>query len=200
MILPATAQEVSPIIQVYQFVPQNSFLIQWNWITALDYKKISDWAKVYHCTVNTDDSPIADSTAWFISKYGSKLIFENLDELKYFLHINFVTFSSPGQTSIDALCIISLDNKPVKKLSFADMTIQNRNVVIEVSREYIVNKTLVVEFKEYSSAGGFFGVWDVILSTLDTLPDAIEMKKSQPEQKTMKQQPAKLVKPKSIKK
>jgi hypothetical protein len=194
------AQELSPIIKVYQLAPKDSFLLQWNWITVLDYKKISDWGKVYYCNVNYDDKPVIDNSAWFISKYGSKIVFENLTESSYYLHINFVTFVHPEKTPIDALCVISCNNKPVKQLAFSDMTIKNSTVVLKISREFIVNKTLTVEFKEYSSAGGFFGVWDILLSTLDTLPDVIEMKISEPEQKTMKQPPAKLVKPKSIKK
>lgn len=194
------SQELSPIIKVYQLAPKDSFLVQWNWITALDYKKISDWGKVYYCNVNYDDKPVIDNCAWFISKYGSRIVFENLTESSYYLHINFVTFDHPEKTPIDALCVISCNNKPVKQLAFSEMTIKNSTVVLNITREFIVNKTLTVEFKEYSSAGGFFGVWDILLSTLDTLPDAIEMKKSEPEQKTMKQPPAKLVKPKSIKK
>lgn len=195
-----SSQELSPIIKIYPFAPGDNFLINWNWITALDYKKISDWGKVYHCTVNYDDRPVIDNCAWFISKYGSRLIFNNLTESTYYLHINFVTFDQPEKTPIDALCIIYCNNSPVKQLAFREMTATNSMVVIKITREFIVNKTLTVEFKEYSSAGGFFGVWDVLLSRLDTLPDAIEMKKSDSEQKTMKQAPAKLVKPKSIKK
>ncbi|MEJ5362175.1 MAG: hypothetical protein WBK20_01500 [Spirochaetota bacterium] len=194
------SQELSPIIKVYQLAPKDSFLIQWNWITALDYKKISEWGKVYYCNVNYDDKPVIDNCAWFISKYGSKLVFENLNENSYYLHINFVTYDHPEKTPIDALCVIYCNNNPVKQLAFSEMIVENSTVVLKITREFIVNKTLTVEFKEYSSAGGFFGVWDVLLSTLDTLPDAIEMKKSEPEQKTMKQTPAKLVKPKSLKK
>lgn len=194
------SQELSPIIKIYPFAPQDNFLVNWKWITALDYKKISDWAKVYHCSVNYDDTPIVDGTAWFISKYGSLLVFENLDDIKYYLHINFVTFDHPEKTPIDALCVIYCNNKQLKQLSFKDMTKKSSTIVLEMSREYIVNKTITVEFKEYSSAGGFFGVWDVVLSTQDTLPDVIETKKSEPKQESMKQTPAKLVKPKSTKK
>jgi len=196
----AYAQELSPIIKIYQFTAADSFLVGWKWITALDNKKISDWAKVYYCKVNDDDKPIVDGVAWFVSKYGSTLIFDNLDDDKYFLHINFVTFDYPARANIDALCIIYCNNKPVKQLAFTDMTAQNSHITLEISREYIVNKTLTVEFKEYSSAGGFFGVWDVVLSKLDTLPDSIDIQKSVQKPKTMKQSPAKLVKPKSTKK
>jgi len=196
----AYAQELSPIIKIYQFTAADSFLVGWKWITALDNKKISDWAKTNHCTLNDDDKPIVDGTAWFVSKYGSTLVFDNLDDDKYFLHINFVTFDNPAKANIDALCIIYCNNKPVKQLAFTDMTAQNSHITLEISREYIVNKKLTVEFKEYSSAGGFFGVWDVVLSKLDTLPDSIDIQKSVQEPKTMKQSPAKLVKPKSTKK
>ncbi len=196
----AYSEELSPIIKIYQFAPQDRLLINWNWITALDYKKISNWGKVYYCYVNYDDKPVIDNCAWFVSKYGSRLIFENLGATTYYLHINFVTFDYPEQTNIDALCVIYCNNKPVKQLAFRDMTIKNSTIVLEITREFIVNKTLTVEFKEYSSAGGFFGVWDVILSTLDTLPDTIEMKIKEPQQETMKQLPVKLVKPKSVKK
>lgn len=196
----AYAQELSPIVKIYQFAAADSFLVGWKWITALDNKKISDWAKTYHCGVNDDDKPIVDGTAWFISKYGSTLIFDNLYDDKYFLHINFVTFDNPAKANIDALCIIYCNHKPVKQLAFRDMTAQNSKITLEITREYIVNKKLTVEFKEYSSAGGFFGVWDVLLSKLDTLPNSIKIQKSQQEQKTMSKPPAKLVKPKTTKK
>ncbi|MCX8124583.1 MAG: hypothetical protein N3F66_10530 [Spirochaetes bacterium] len=191
------SQELSPTIKIYKFAPEDNFLINWKWITVLDYKKISDWAKVYHCAVNYDDKPVLDGSAWFISKYGSLLVFDNLDDIKYYLHINFVTFDHPEKTSIDALCVIYCNDKPVQELSFKDMTIKNSRIVLEISREFIVNKTLTVEFKEYSSAGGFFGVWDVILSKEDTLPDVIEMKKATPKTDSMKQSPVNLLKPKS---
>lgn len=196
----AYAQELSPIVKIYQFTAADSFLAGLNWITALDNKKISDWAKTYHCKVNSDDTPIVDGTAWFISKYGSTLIFDNLDDDKYFLHINFVTFDNPAKADIDALCIIYCNHKSVKQLAFRDMTAQNSQITLKITREYIVNRRLTVEFKEYSSAGGFFGVWDVLLSKLDTLPYYIEIQKTQQEQKTMSKPPAKLVKPKSLKK
>lgn len=193
------SQELSPIIKIYQFTAADSFLVGWKWITALDNKKISEWAKTYRCRVNDDDKPIVDGVAWFVSKYGSILIFDKLDDDTYFLHINFVTFDNPANTDIDALCVVYCNNKPVKKLAFRDMNAQNSRITLEISREYIVNKTLTVEFKEYSSAGGFFGVWDVLLSKLDSVPEIIEIKKSEQKPKTMKQPPAKLVKPKSAK-
>jgi len=196
LIIPAKAQELSPIIKIYPFAAADAYLIKWQWITSLDYKKISDWAKTYHCTVNNDDAPLIDNTAWFVSKYGSQLVFENLDDVKYFLHINFVTFDNPDKTTIDALCFINCNNMIVKKLSFKEMTGKNSRIIIEIGREYIVNKTLNVEFKEYSSAGGFFGVWDVILSKEDILPENIAESKSQTKEKPLKQLTQPLVKPK----
>lgn len=192
------SQQLSPVIKLYPFNAADTYLINWKWITALDYEKISDWAKIYRCRVNYDDYPIIDGVAWFVSKYGSTIIFDNLDDIKYFLHINFVTFDDPEKTGIDALCIIACNGKSVKKLAFSDMTINNSRVTIEITREYIANKTMLVEFKEYSSAGGFFGVWDVVLSKSDVLPQIIdipESKSSKSKKGTMETIPQTLIKP-----
>jgi hypothetical protein len=172
------SQQLSPIVKLYPFNAADTYLINWKWITALDYKKISEWAKIYRCSVNYDDYPIIDGVAWLVSKYGSTIIFDNLDDIKYFLHINFVTFDDPEKTGIDALCIVSCNGKPVKRLAFSDMIVNNSRITIEITREYIVNKTMLVEFKEYSSAGGFFWCVDVVLSKSDVLPQIIDIPES----------------------
>ncbi len=168
------------------------------WISPLTHEELVDWSKTRNIKVREDQPPVKDNMAWFTSKYGSKLKATGFKMHRdYFLWLNFVTFTSPGDAQIPATLEISADGELIKRMNFNDLAAENQLVRVRIPRKATVDGEVTFMFMEYSGAGGFFGIWDMILTDDIDFPVNIqkETEKKKDTQLKLKESPDELLQP-----
>ena len=168
------------------------------WISPLTHEELVKWSKTRNITVREDQQPVKDNIAWFTSKYGSVLKVTGFDVHRdYFLWLNPVTFTSPGDAQIPATLDILADGDKIKSMSFNDLTRENQQIRIRIPRKATVDGEVKLLFMEYSGAGGFFGIWDMIITDDIDLPVNIheDIEKEKDTQLKLKESPDELLQP-----
>lgn len=159
------------------------------WLDAMSYREIKNWARTYGLKALRPQGAIEGTRASFVSKHGSKVIITNLDPLRhYYLWVRFVNYAKLTDTDINAFLKIHADKEHIAHFSFADVMEKAEPLVFEIPCHHTMDGKLTLEFREYSSRGGFFGIWNMALS------DSIE----QPQILIPQPNTAKMVEPDSL--
>ena len=190
-------EQDTPFLRVYQ-MGKNADKAMSDFVSPLTYQELVEWSKIRHIEVNEDKPPLKDNMAWFASKYGSQLHITGLHMHKdYYLWVDFVTFASPEDAGIPAILEISADGKKLKRIRFNDLSAAGQIVRIRIPRETTVDGEVKILFVEYSGAGGFFGMWDIIVTDTIDMPPQVEeeQKKIKKEKPRLQEKKMKLLKP-----
>lgn len=193
----APSKSDPPFLRVYQ-MGKNADKVMLDFISPLTYEELVEWSKIRHIEVNKDKPPVKDNVAWFTSKYGSQLHITGLHMHKdYYLWIDLVTFASPEDAGIPAILEISADGKKLQRIRFKDLSAAGQLVRIKIPRETTVDGEVKILFVEYSGAGGFFGIWDIVVTDTIDMPPRVEkeQKKIEKEKPRLQEKKMELLKP-----
>ncbi len=142
------------------------------WREQMSFREIKNWARTYGLKALRPEGFNEATRASFISKHGSKVFIKNLNPLRhYYLWVQFVNYALLTETDISALLDICADRELIARLPFAKTIEKPDLFVFEIPCHLSMDGTLTLEFREYSSTGGFFGIWNIALS------DSIEQPK-----------------------
>lgn len=135
------------------------------WREQMSYREIKNWARTYGLKALKPQGSDDGIRASFVSKHGSRVIIKHLDPLRhYYLWVHFVNYAKLTETDIHALLEIRVDRDQIARFSFADAMKKSEPFVFEIPYHHTVDGTLALEFREYSTTGGFFGIWNMALS------------------------------------
>lgn len=146
----------------------HSFIYSWH--DAITFKQIFRWGRSEGIELFDDSAPVVDRRARFISKFGSKIKVSNLkSDRKYRIWIDFVHFHGVGDGDIISRLEVFMDDKLVKTLNFGEIGKNNNPYKLEIPYELSADGDVEIVFKEHSPMGGFWGIWDVVISDSDEL-------------------------------
>ncbi|MDY6932639.1 MAG: hypothetical protein SVZ03_00275 [Spirochaetota bacterium] len=135
------------------------------WFRPMSSEEILYWGSGMRLQLIHDKGPIVDNRARFISKLGSHISITGLNYHKrYRIWIEFVIFHNTDNIFIPALLKIIIDGKLLRTLKFGSIAEDENPYMIEIPFELTTDGKIDLLFKEQSTSGGFFGVWDIILS------------------------------------
>ncbi|HSV97529.1 MAG TPA: hypothetical protein VLM75_11435 [Spirochaetota bacterium] len=142
-----------------------------DWSALRTDAELRNWAKSQGLVLANDAPPLVGNRARFAQRYGSTLKLDGLDRnSKYRLYLDFVTFDDPSRLNIPAALEIYTDGLLVKRLSFGEMSPYLNPVVLDIPYQLAMDGTVEVLFREHSRTGGFFGLWDAVLTDQYALP------------------------------
>ena len=145
-----------------------------NWSKGLAAAEIRNWARGAGVRLNRQRGPVENDCARFVGRYGSRVRFQGLDRNRiYRVLIDFVGFSNPRGTDIQARLEISAGGMVLRSLSFGDLGGEGSLCLIEVPYSMTQGGELELFFREYSSTGGYFGVWSIVLADRPDIPSKI---------------------------
>ncbi len=146
-----------------------------DWSALRNDVELRNWAKSQGLVLANDAPPLAGGKARFVRQYGSTLKLDGLDRnSKYRLYLDFVTFDDPSRLNIPAALEIYLDGLLGMRLSFGEMTPLRNPVVLEIPYQLAMDGKVEVLFRDHSRTGGFFGVWDAVLTDQYALPASFD--------------------------
>ncbi len=135
------------------------------WREQMSFREITNWARAYGLKALRPEGSPEGIRASFVSKHGSKVIIKKLDPVRrYYLRVHFVNYAQLTETDIHAFLEIRADREHIARLSFADAMKKSEPLVFEIPCHLTMDGKLTLEFREYSSSGGFFGIWHMALS------------------------------------
>ncbi len=135
------------------------------WREQMSFREITNWARTHGLKALRPEGSHEGIRASFVSKHGSKVIIKNLDPLRhYYLWVHFVNYAKLTETDIHALLEIRADRERIAHVSFADAMEKSETLVFDIPCHLTIDGKLTLEFREYSSSGGFFGIWNMALS------------------------------------
>lgn len=143
-----------------------------HWLEVRNYREIRNWGRGIGLLAIPDSAPIVDSRAGFVSRFGSSVRITDLKRnLKYRMWLDFVIFRSSGKENITSRLEILVDGRRVCSLNFGDINRYNNPYMLELPYDLTIDGSVEIIFKEYSYSGGFWGIWDIIVSDSYQLPD-----------------------------
>ena len=146
-----------------------------DWLYPLNSKDISDWAKSMGLLLKSDNMPVVDNKARFLSKFGSEIRVFNLKRNgKYTMWIDFVIFDNPDNIIIPSTLEILIDNHLLNTFTYGEIQGVMNPYIMKIPYDLTVDGQVSIIFREYSPAGGFWGIWDIILSHHEKLPERIK--------------------------
>lgn len=149
---------------------KNDHKFIYSWHDAIAFRQIFHWARSKGIELFDDSNPVVDQRARFISKFGSKIKVSNLkSDHKYRMWIDFVHFHGVDDGDIISRLEIFMDKKLVKTLNFGEIDKNNNPYKLEIPYELSTDGNVEIIFREHSPMGGFWGIWDLIISDSDEL-------------------------------
>lgn len=149
---------------------RNDHKFIYSWHDAITIKQIFRWGRSEGIELFDDSAPVVDQRARFISKFGSKIKVSNLkSDRKYRIWIDFVHFHGVGDGDIISRLEVFMDERLVKTLNFGDIGKNNNPYKLEIPYELSADGNVEIVFKEHSPMGGFWGIWDLVISDSDEL-------------------------------
>ncbi|RPI92799.1 MAG: hypothetical protein EHM32_08735 [Spirochaetales bacterium] len=146
-----------------------------DWSALRNDVELRNWAKSQGLVLANDAPPLAGGKARFVRQYGSTLRLDGLDRnSKYRLYLDFVTFDDPSRLNIPAALEIYVDGLLGMRLSFGEMSPGRNPVVVEIPYQLAMDGKVEVLFRDHSRTGGFFGVWDAVLTDQYALPASFD--------------------------
>ncbi len=146
-----------------------------DWSALRTENELHNWAKSQGLVLAGNAPPLVGGKARFTEQYGSTLKLDGLNRnAKYRLYLDFVTFDDPSRLNVPAALEIYLDGLLAKRLSFGELSPHRNPVVLDIPYQLAMDGTVEVLFREHSRAGGFFGLWDAVLTDQYTLPASFD--------------------------
>jgi hypothetical protein len=145
-----------------------SFIYSWHDVVA--FKDIYQWGRSRGIELLEDSAPVVDGRARFISKFGSAIRVSNLkSDHRYRVWIDFVTFRRVDRSGIISRLEIFMDKKLVETLNFGEVGMSNNPYKLEIPYDLSIDGNVEIIFIEHSSMGGFWGIWDLVVSDSNEL-------------------------------
>lgn len=142
------------------------------------------WGRSMGLFLVDDASPFIDKKAVFVSPYGAEFKIKNLNKHKnYILWIDFVKYKG-DKSKISSRLKILADKRILCDLSFGDLK-GHGLFKLELPRDLVYDGSVLVRMEEYSDKTGFWGIWDMIVSS-EKLPENISGSTEKPLQKNLK--------------
>lgn len=163
------------------------------WARALTLREIYNWSRSRRFSLIADRPPVVDGRAFYVSKFGSAI---NIADLKkdrtYRMWIDFVTFHEAPTSGIQSRLEIFVDRELITVLNFGDITEENNPYRIDIPYDCSIDGSVTIRFQEYSPSGGFWGIWDIVVSESVEMPKVItredvekSKKRMQPKEKLL---------------
>lgn len=138
-------------------------------VTYLDYKKINDWATTLRMSAIEDSLPLTDGKAFFIVHPQITVPVNGLKKgERYFLYIDFVRYTGKSSPVNSTLKIFIEDYKGnrehVKTIEYSSVftdKLFKTEIPFNLSNSGVFN--IIIE--EYSAKTGYWGIWDMIVSS-----------------------------------
>ncbi len=166
----------SPVHSYYLFGDEDVRRSARHWLKTLDEKRIRYWCRSNGMGLASDAPPVANRMAAFVSKNGSTIEVKGLARFKrYSAWIDFVRYLSVDRSPVSARLEIYADRRLVGAFRLGDITYRNNPYRLELPYDLTLDGNIVLEFREYSHSGGFWGVWDVVVTDGPDLPASIEV-------------------------
>ncbi len=178
-VIPINAYErCSPSVRVY-----NPGSAGWKgsasgWDEILDSRTIYNWGRSRGIYLIEDRGPFVDNRAAYVSSRGSKIRLKNIKRgCFYRLWIDFVGFRLYGKRGESEVLRIFIGSEDagyslLKVIKFPDLD-SSKMQYIDIPYEMTVHDTLVIVFGDYSARNGFWGIWDIILTSGRELPSIL---------------------------
>ncbi len=146
-----------------------------DWSAPRTAVELANWAKTQGLVLAGDAPPLSVGKARFAQRYGSTLKLDGLNRnAKYRLYLDFVTFDDPSRLNIPVALEIYLDGMLAKRLSFGELDPRRNPVVLDIPYQLAMDGTVEVLFRDHSRTGGFFGLWDAVLTDQHALPASFD--------------------------
>ena len=154
------------------------------------WDRIEHWARNRGVNAIRDREPYVDNEASFVGAYGSTLKLSNLNQnANYSLFIDFVCYT--GNPKVTSKLVISIKGKRLATLSFGETPV-DRPFELIIPRELCYDGTADIQFDEFATTPGSWGIWDMVLSTCGLPLESVRPKKVVP---AVKEPSAKVVEP-----
>lgn len=151
------------------------------WRESFTFGEITRWARTYGLKPDKNAGPLADGAARFVSRFGSSVKIEGLDrDRRYGVWIDFVTYERLEENNISARLEVFADREKIGEFNFGSLSRRASPVRLDLPYHITMDGKVEILFREYSSEGGFWGVWDLIVSDALALPDRFAGRKAAP--------------------
>jgi hypothetical protein len=97
---------------------------------------------------------------------------------RYKLWIDFVTYDIIHKHNINARLEVFAGREKIGDFNFTSVDHNNNPVRLDLPYHLTMKGGVELLFKEYSDQGGFWGIWDLVISDAHTLPEGIDDKKA----------------------
>ncbi|HPQ52006.1 MAG TPA: hypothetical protein PK253_02065 [Spirochaetota bacterium] len=145
-----------------------------DWVKTLTAKEIAYWCRSRSMVPVPDAKPVVNNKASFVSRYGSVISVKGLQRnRRYRAWIDFVRFRAHGDCGVSARLEVYGDRKLLKSFRYRDLQEMRKPFVLNLPYEITYDGAVELKFREYSDTGGFWGVWDVVVSDQYDLPDTL---------------------------
>lgn len=138
-------------------------------VNYMSFRDISDWASSFKMTVLEDSPPYVDGTAFFIMHPHIELPVTGLIKgARYYLYIDFVKYRNSRINVASFLKIYIQDiygkKTLISRYSFSSL-FADEKFVAEIPFNLSNPGSFTIIIQEYSDKTGYWGIWDIIVSS-----------------------------------
>ncbi len=145
------------------------------WREAMTFRELAQWARAYGLKPRRNAPPLETGAARFVSKFGSTVKFEGLDPFRrYRIFIDFVTYDALEKNDINARLEVSADREKIGEFAFGAPGRAENPVCLEIPWHLTMDGSVDICFREFSAEGGFWGVWDMVVTDALALPGRLD--------------------------
>lgn len=174
-----TEKEITPVVQppfygIYSFGEAADQEFARDWVKTLTSKEIANWCRSRSMVPVPDAKPVVNNRASYVSRYWSVISVKGLQRhRRYRAWIDFVRYRGNGDCGVSARLEIYGDRKLLKSFRYSDLREMRKPFVLSIPYEVTHDGAVELKFREYSDTGGFWGVWDVVVSDQYELPETL---------------------------
>ena len=155
---------------VFNFDNDNFNNLGWN--NSVEYNKLTEWGKEFNMTLIDDKKPVANRKASFVAPAGATFkVYGLKPHVTYNLWIDFVSYKFTKMPGISSRLKIYADNRQIDEIVWGNYNTETM-YKIEIPLDLTYDGEVSILIKEFSLNYGYWGMWDLIISSGD-LPDSI---------------------------
>jgi hypothetical protein len=145
------------------------------WDGILKSRDIYNWGRSRGGYLIEDRGPVVDGSAAYVSSRGSEIVLRNIKQgCFYRLWIDFVGFRFSGEKNIAEVLRIYIGREDkgyrlLKVIRSIDLH-SSKMEYIDIPYGMTQNDTFHIVFGDYSTRNGFWGIWDMVLTTGREMP------------------------------
>lgn len=163
-----------PFYSVYSFGEAADREFGRDWVKTLTLKEVAHWCRSLSLVPVPDAKPVVNNKASFVSRFGSVISVKGLQRnRRYRAWIDFVRVRVHGDCGVTARLEVYGDRMLLKSFRYKDLLEMRKPFVLNLPYEITYDGAVDLKFREYSDTGGFWGVWDVVVSDQYDLPDTL---------------------------